>query len=143
MELKIEIDETRFKDVVEQELKAFSKEELHTIIREGIVKYLNDSDLIKRLFVEERYDSFWNKCTEYPTQLLKSAVETFDLSPAYEEIKDNMISNLKTNYNELLIQVMTGMLAKGIRQTLMSSGEFESMIRDITLNTFNSLNHRN
>ena len=36
MEIKIEVDETKFKDVIEKELNAFSKEELHEIIRECI-----------------------------------------------------------------------------------------------------------
>ena len=47
MELKINIDETMFKEVIEKELNAFSKEELRDIIRDCIAEALKNNEIDK------------------------------------------------------------------------------------------------
>ena len=111
MEIKINVDETRFKDVLENELNAFSKEELHEIIRECIVEALHNDNNLKKIFIEEG-DSFYRKSK--PSEVMIQAAKSIDLSPAYKEIQDKMINTLKENYHELLEKVMLSMIVNGL-----------------------------
>ena len=49
MKIEINIDETRFKDVLDKELEAFSKEELHDIIAKGMHEYIVNDEIMKSL----------------------------------------------------------------------------------------------
>lgn len=111
MELKINIDETMFKDVIEKELNAFSKEELHEIIRECIVEALKNNSTLKGLFVKPKMYSY---SSDEPTQVLFEAAKNIDLSPAYEEIQNMMITELKTNYSQLLQNIMMKTMVSGL-----------------------------
>lgn len=133
MEIKINVDEVKFKDVIENELKAFSKEELHEIIRECIIESLHNNDTLKNLFVVENKDCFGYSNGVKPSEVMIQAAKSIDLSPAYKEIQDSMITTLKENYHELLEKVMLNMIKEGLagdynfRQRL--SYDVEELIR--------------
>lgn len=110
MEIKIEIGEDRFKDVIERELNAFSKEELHEIVRECIIDSLKNSPSLKKLFVVES-GSYYTE--DRPSMVMIQAAQSIDLSPAYKEIQERMIGILKTDYHKLLENVMIGMIKDG------------------------------
>lgn len=112
MELKINIDESRFKDVLEKELAAFSHEELHELIRECIATALRDNDALQKLFIQS--SSPYSYVRDEPTALVRKAAESFDLSPAFAEIQEKMISELKTNYSAVLERTMAGVMMQGM-----------------------------
>lgn len=107
MKVEIEVSEEKFKQIIEKEIDAFSKEELHEIIRNCIVNALQKFPL-KKLFVNEGY------CREEPTQVLIEAAKSIDLSPAYEDIQNKIITMLKDNYQELLEKVMLSVIINGL-----------------------------
>lgn len=113
MEIKINVDELKFKDVLEKELNAFSKEELHEIIRECICEYFRntDTDIIKNLFTERSsyYDS-----SRVPGKVLHEAARTLNLAPAFEEIQTLMINHLKDNYQDVMQKAMLDVMINGI-----------------------------
>lgn len=131
MELKINIDETMFKDVIEKELKAFSREELHEIIREFIIEALKTDSVLKRLFVEEKRNSYGSFSHNEPSSVVIEAAKNIDLSPAYKEVQEMMINELKTNYQTILQNIMLKTIING----LCSDGNFrnnvESAVYDI------------
>lgn len=112
MEIKINVDETKFKDVIENELNAFSKEELHEIIRECIVEALHNDGDLKSLFITKETNSYYSSTK--PSEVMIQAAKSIDLSPAYKEIQDKMITTLKENYHELLEKVMLSMIINGL-----------------------------
>lgn len=112
MEIKINVDETKFKEVIEKELKAFSKEELHEIVRECIVDALRNNDELKKLFITKSNSGYYSH--DEPSEILKLAAKNIDLSPAYKEIQESMIKELKENYHELLEKTMLGAIINGI-----------------------------
>lgn len=130
MELKITIDETKFKDVIEKELNAFSSEELHEIIRECIVEALKNDDALKGLFIKPKTYSYEK---DEPTQVLIEAARSIDLSNAYKEIQDKMVNELKTNYKDVLQNVMLQTMAEGLCQNYTFQHNLEMIIRDIML----------
>lgn len=114
MEIKINVDEVKFKDVIENELNAFSKEELHEIIRECIIESLHNDDTLKDLFTVKNKDAWGYSSGVKPSEVMIQAAKSIDLSPAYKEIQDKMITTLKENYHELLEKVMLSMIKEGI-----------------------------
>lgn len=134
MELKINIDETMFKDVIEKELKAFSREELHEIIRECIVEALKTDGTLKSLFVKPKrysYDS------DEATQLLFEAARNINLSPAYEEVQEMMISELKNNYDKLLQNVMLTIMIDGLCDNWNFKNNLQSAVNEILVRRAN------
>lgn len=134
MELKINIDETMFKDVIEKELKAFSREELHEIIRECIVEALKTDGTLKSLFVKPKrysYDS------DEATQLLFEAARNINLSPAYEEVQEMMISELKSNYDKLLQNVMLTTMIDGLCDNWNFKNNLQSAVNEILVRRAN------
>ena len=128
MELKINVDETMFKDVIEKELKAFSSEELHEIIRECIAEALRNNNILKGLFIKPKTYSY---SSDEPTQVLFEAAKSIDLSPAYEEIQKMMITELKMNYSDLLQRIMMKTMADGLCSDWGFRSNLESAIREI------------
>lgn len=124
MELKINIDETMFKDVIEKELNAFSKEELHEIIRECITEALKTDGTLKSLFIKPKRYTYEN---DEASAVLFEAARHIDLSPAYKEIQEMMIAELKANYSKLLQNIMMKTMVNGLcedwhfRENLMSA----------------------
>lgn len=114
MEIKINVDEVKFKDVIENELNAFSKEELHEIIRECIIEALHNDTVLKNIFITPEKDYWGNYKYEKPSQVMIDAARSIDLSPAYTEIKDKMIETLKKDYHSILENAMLGMILNGI-----------------------------
>lgn len=114
MEIKINVDEVKFKDVIENELNAFSKEELHEIIRECIIEALHNDTMLKNIFITPEKDYWGNYKYEKPSEVMLAAARSIDLSPAYAEIKDKMIETLKKDYKKVLENAMLGMILNGI-----------------------------
>ena len=120
MEIKINVDETMFKDIIDKELKAFSKEELHEIARECIIEVFRNDKKIVRLFLDT---SDWSG-RDRPSDLLVSAANKIDLSPAFKEIQEDMIATLKNNHKEVLEHAML----RAIRANFASSHEFHTVM---------------
>lgn len=131
MEIKINVDETMFKDVLENELKAFSKEELHEIVRECIVEALHNDNTLKNIFITEEKDYWGNfKCTK-PSDVMIEAARSIDLSPAYTEIKDEMIAALKKDYSSVLERAMSGLIIDGIANDYEFRNRMERIVSDV------------
>lgn len=133
MEIKINVDETKFKDVIENELNAFSKEELHEIIRECIVEALHNDNILKCLFIKPEKDYFGNYKFENPSEVMIEAAKNIDLSPAYEEVQNMMITELKENYSKLLQNIMMKTMVDGLCNDWNFRTNLESAIHEVMM----------
>ena len=131
MEIKINVDETMFKDVLENELNAFSKEELHEIVRECIVEALHNDITLKNIFMTPEKDYWGNYTYTKPSEVMIAAAKSIDLSPAYTEIKDKMIATLKEDYHGVLERAMLGLILKGISNDYDFQSAMTSAVSDI------------
>ena len=132
MELKIEVGEERFKDVLEEELKAFTKEELHNICRTALINVMSNPDVFRSLFVtQETNNNYWDNIGGYfedyeskiayridgqeiETERLELSVgeiwkrysfgEIFEIEINDEEIDDDTIRKYSHRKNELIIE---------------------------------------
>lgn len=128
MELKINIDETMFKDVIEKELKAFSSEELHEIIRECIVEAFKTDGTFRSLFIKPKRYSYES---DEASQVLFEAAKNIDLSPAYKEIQEMMITELKKNYDKLLQNIMLKTMVDGLCNDWTFRSNLQSAVDDV------------
>lgn len=134
MEIKINVDEGKFKEVIESELNAFSKEELHEIIRNCIIEAFRNNPVIESIcFKPER--NYYGRYE--PSEVLIQAAKSIDLSPAYKEIQENMITTLKNDYHRILEKAMMGLILNGISNDY----DFQGRMHEAILSIINNVNN--
>lgn len=109
MEVKIQVDETQFKDILENELAAFKPEDLHDIIAECIGEYFRSSNynaLEKIMFDQGFY-------RDTPSALLKEAITKCDYS-GLQDVVDAMIYRLRNDYQNVLIEMLWTQISKSL-----------------------------
>jgi hypothetical protein len=116
MEVKINIDETMFKDVVEKELAAIPAEKIQEVILEAMKKLLTENGNMRGLFVKEEKPQYSSYVNYTATPLLYKAAEKFNLDPAFTDIEQQIIEELKVNYPKILTEVLSNVLLRGFCQ---------------------------
>ena len=97
MEIKINIDESKFQEVLEKELAAFSNEEIHEIMKGAIKEYLSKEEVLKDM-ISKPQTNRWG-CSVKDTSVLQKFVNNVDLSDIFAEPKEkikDIISNDET-----------------------------------------------
>jgi len=138
MEVKINVDEAMFKDILENELKALPKEKIQEALVESIKEYFRscDYDAIKKLLIIEkpyysRYDC------DKPSPFAKNLIESADLS-GLQDVIDKCIETLKTNYEEILKKVILESIISGFT----NSGTFQNAVELAITAEINKLENR-
>lgn len=143
MEIKINVEESRFKDVLEKELAAFSQEELHKIIAEAMHEYLMNDEILKILFTHETSRYYENNTIE-ASQLLKNVVSKIDISSGFEDVKQKIIDlfNEDETINKLVKGLFIDMITNGINNFLFqnNSNFMEQIVARICQRVFESRN---
>lgn len=141
MKLEINVDETMFKDVLEKELKAFSEEELHEIVKGCIVEFFKNNDNIKKMFLEEKYETwgYGSNAEKHfkgyePTGLLRQIVaKKFDYDEPYEEVRKSLLEfcakedTLKNILKEMISETFINFFANQV----MNNGQLRSSIASV------------
>ena len=117
MEIKINIDESKFQEVLEKELGAFTQEELHSIMKDAIREYLNKEEVIKDLINKQETDR-WG-CTVKGTSTMEKFVNNVDLSDVFAEPKER-IKEIISN-DETLKKAAVEILANMFKDRFMSA----------------------
>lgn len=91
MKIEINLDETRFKDLVDSELSSFKKEEIHDILSKAVSQYVIDQDIVKNLFYTKKTDYYGRETEELvPTPLFEKAIQNVDTSKTIEKLKSDV-----------------------------------------------------
>jgi len=115
MEVKINVSEDQFKELLEKELKNLSKETIQNILVECIKEYFSEDNKrnLENIFLV-RGNSYG---TSYqPSRFLESILEKCDFS-GLQEVVDNCIKDLKENYDHILIKVLSSMISESLSNT--------------------------
>lgn len=139
--LTINIDDTsKFKDIIENELTAFSKEEIHEIVRDIIKKVLEEDECIRKLFLVERR-TYYNSTNVYyePSTLLETAAKSIKLDPVMDEISNKACEYLRENYKDILIKVITERM---INSFIHGNSGLDSKIQQELILFMNNQNNR-
>ena len=123
MNITINVDETQFKEILDNELKDLPKEDLQDIIKQAFTQYiLSNPEFVKSLFVRESSYSYY-KYT--PTDLMKDIVKEIDFSKECEEVVQALKNELVGNSREILEQLMLKTIARGILDGIRYNGWLE------------------
>lgn len=123
MEIKIEVPEEKFKDVLQEELNAFNKDELHNICIEGLYKILSDPEQLKILF---KKDGYYNDGNYEVQQLLKTAANKIDLSELYDDLKNKMVKYIRDNHEKLIKDILLDIFVSGLSQNIYNNSIFRN-----------------
>jgi len=123
MEIKINIDESKFQEVLEKELAAFSQEEIHAIMKAAFEEYLNRDEVIKGLLQTDEVDR-WGS-TIKNSSLLNKIVQKEDFSDIFKEPKKKIAELI--NKDDVI---------KGVAMELLA-GIFRDRFRGAFVNDYN------
>lgn len=125
MEIVINVDNNKFQEVINKELEAFSKEELHELCRKGILTCLNNNDSIKELFTRQSQSYYDNY---QANEILRDAAKTVNFDELFNEVKEKIIDYVKNNYNELVKEIVFDAFIKGLSSNVCNSSEFRNKV---------------
>lgn len=133
MEIKIDVDELQFKEVLNKQLRDMPEDIIQKIIMECIREYFtqNNYEMIDKLFVQSNKD-YYGFEKKSATEFLNRLIEECDYSKL-QDIVDLAILDLRHNYNDILIDVLTLQLLQSFRNSNFENG-LNMTIRNI-LNT--------
>lgn len=125
MEVKINVDEAMFKEILDKELSALTSEEIHEVIVHCIKEYFTKDDYanIEKLIVTQKYNSWGQEkvVSEFTTKLIASC----DYS-GVQDVVDKAIETLKNKYDVLLKDLIRDMII----QSLSNSGVFRTAMEN-------------
>lgn len=131
MKLEINLDETRFKDLVDGELEKFSDEEIHDILGKAISQYVMDSDVIQGLFYVKKRDYYGNETNDFvPTSRLETIVNKLDVEDMLNGVKERVkeILNSDDIIKEMTEHMFYNFIAGKLEQLMWRSGALTSII---------------
>lgn len=93
MKIEINLDETRFKDLVDNELTKFSDGEIHDILQKAINQYIMENDVIEKFFYNKKKD--WNGVETgelEPTHRFEKLINGIDIEKTMAKLKSDLQS---------------------------------------------------
>ena len=117
MEIKINIDESKFQEVLEKELGAFTQEELHSIMKEALKEYFSKEEVLKNI-VNQREIDRWG-CVVKGTSAMEKFVSNVDLSDVFAEPKEKIKQIISEN--ETLKKAAVEILANMFKDRFMTA----------------------
>lgn len=124
MEIKINIDESKFQEVLEKELGAFTQEELHAILGEAMKEYLNKEDVIKTYLEKNEVDRWGSPVRGSST--MDKLIQNVDLNDVLAEPKEKIkkiISENKTLKN-VAIELLANMFKDRFKSAFINDYQF-------------------
>ena len=117
MEIKINIDESKFQEVLEKELGAFTQEELHSIMKDALKEYFSKEEVLKNI-VNQREIDRWG-CVVKGTSAMEKFVSNVDLSDVFAEPKEKIKQIISEN--ETLKKAAVEILANMFKDRFMTA----------------------
>ena len=140
MELKINVDEAKFGEVLQKELDALSKEELVSLIKDGLRNLLvgdtsktYEHGILMKYFIEKTpsyYGSGGNwRATSILEGIIRSTTENKELwEDLVNDIQNDVIKTLKENYKEVIMNTFIRLFTETISSRVVNTGEFRTTI---------------
>ena len=112
--------------MLEKELGAFTKEELHEICRKALIQQMSDPEIFQGLFIEKSSDYHYS--TYDANSVLKDAAKTINFDDTFKELQDGIVNYIKENHLEILHKVAISMFIDGVGRNIFYSDEFRTAL---------------
>lgn len=137
MELTINVDETKFGEVLQKELDALSKEDLRDLIKDGLRQLLTgdtsktyEQSVLLKYFIEKNTTSYYGSGSWRPTSILEGIIKsTTEKSELWEDlvkdIQSDIIKILKENYKDIIMNTFIRMFTETIANKVVGTNDFQ------------------
>ena len=124
MEIKINIDESKFQEVLEKELGAFTQEELHTILGQAMKEYLNREDVIKTYLEKTEVDRWGSPVRG--TSTMEKLIQNVDLNDVFAEPKEKIkeIISEDSTLKNVAIELLANMFRDRFKSVFIQDYQF-------------------
>jgi glutaredoxin 2 len=132
MKLEINLDESRFKDLVDEELGNFSDAEIHDILAKAISQYAMEKDVIQKLFYNKKRNYYGNETDELEaTPRLERIVQNLDMEEVLGKLKKDIQDVLSEDdvIKRLAENLFYRFLSNKINEMLWNSSTLQSMVQ--------------
>jgi hypothetical protein len=136
MEVKITIsDDSKFNEVIQRELDAFSPQELHDIVGQAVLQYLSDKANTKELFFKEITDN-WGYTKIEKTAFFEKLIPK-DANDITVEVREAITAKLKETLcsdekiQEMIREVWVSNLADTLANNLMSNWTLKNLVQQV------------
>lgn len=132
MKIEINLEETRFKDLVDNELSKFSDEEIHDILLKAINQYVMENDVIEKFFYNKKKDWYGHETGELePTPRFEKLINGIDIEKTMAKIKSDLQSFFeKDDTIKLLAESIFYRFISGkISELIWNSEDLQNMIQ--------------
>lgn len=132
MKIEINLEETRFKDLVDNELSKFSDGEIHDILQKAINQYVMENDVIEKFFYNKKKDWSGHETGELePTPRFEKLINGIDIEKTMAKLKSDLQSFFeKDDTIKLLAESIFYRFISGRISTLIwNSGDLQSMVQ--------------
>ena len=141
MEIKINIDESKFQEVLEKELEAFTQEELHEILGQAMKEYLNREDVIKTYLEKNEVDR-WGSIVR-GSSVMEKLIQNVNLNDVFAEPKEKIkkiISEDETLKN-VAIELLANMFKSNFRNAFTEDYKFMEELAGRVAYTLEQMRH--
>ena len=124
MEIKINIDESKFQEVLEKELGAFTPEELHKILGQAMKEYLNREDVIKTYLEKNEVDRWGSPVRGSST--MDKLIQNVDLNDVFAEPKEKIKEIIceDATLKNVAIELLANMFRDRFKSAFISDYQF-------------------
>lgn len=124
MEIKINIDESKFQEVLEKELGAFTQEELHEILGQAMKEYLNKEDVIKAYLEKNEVDRWGSPVRGSST--MDKLIQNVDLNDVLAEPKEKIKKIISENstLKNVAIELLANMFKDRFKSAFINDYQF-------------------
>lgn len=127
MDITIKIDDTKFDEVLGQELNALSKEELKNIVYEALSKRISEENgLMERFLYKPTYYG-----DKQPSEWLTNALKSINYNEEFDEFKQVMVDHLKKNQKDLIQKLMSQIFISGLTSAVLYNDAFQNELSQV------------
>jgi hypothetical protein len=140
MQITLNVDAELFNnngigEAIKDLFNSISDEEKRDILKNILIQYLNDTDIIKNYFINQRYVNYTR--IDQPTDEFRKLIQKIDMSTEMEDIKKKMINIIENDLQNVLVELFVRNFVNNFQNTLTQDTNFQNYICSTIISMIN------
>lgn len=140
MQITLNVDAKLFNnngigEAIKDLFNSISDEEKRDILKNILIQYLNDTDIIKNYFINQRYVNYTRM--DQPTDEFRKLIQKIDMSTEMEDIKKKMINIIENDLQNVLVELFVRNFVNNFQNTLTQDTNFQNYICSTIISMIN------